>query len=115
MAPPPREKRSGPQSPGDRLTELDTAAAKQPESRSSLVIVRQGDRTRRYPRADASWYAPAPGRTRDWLSIRCPRCGGVHLARLRPGSEPGGRRRTPCGTVWVVVRRRYGTRAEAAA
>jgi len=60
--------------------------------------------------------APMPRNARGGPRIRCPLCQRVHLGRLRPGADPrGGRRRTPCGMVWVVVRRRYGARAEAAA
>jgi hypothetical protein len=46
-------------------------------------------------------------RGREWLSIRYPHCGGVHLGRLRPGAVPSGARRTPCDMVWVKVRRTY--------
>jgi hypothetical protein len=60
-----------------------------------------------YPLASASLYEPAPGRGRFWLSLRCPVCRGVHLCRLRDESEAGGLRRTPCGRVFVVVRRTY--------
>ena len=62
------------------------------------------------PLADASRYEPVNGRGREWLSIRCPYCKGVHLARLRPGAKPGGPRRTPCDRVFVVVRRTYAPR-----
>jgi hypothetical protein len=79
---------------------------------TSLPSVRRGGRKRRYPVASASHYRPVNGRGRDWLSIRCPRCGGVHLARLRPGTQPGGPRRTPCGKVFVVVRRTYAPKAD---
>jgi hypothetical protein len=79
------------------MSEYDTPAP----NRGSL------GRGRRYPRADASRYEPVSGRGQEALSIRCPYCSGVHLGRLRPGAEPGGPRRTPCGMVWVVVRRVY--------
>lgn len=106
----PHKARGGP-SPGDRLAKSAPAKAAKPEESTLAPSVRRGRRARQYTRADASLYAPVPGRGRTWLSIRCPRCGGVHLARLRPGAEPGGRRRTPCGTVWVVVRSQFGKRA----
>jgi hypothetical protein len=76
-------------------------------------MVRQGRRRHPYLVASASHYPPVNGRGRDWLSLRCPHCGGIHLARLRPGAEPGGPRRTPCGMVFVVVLRAYSPRAEA--
>ena len=41
------------------------------------------------------------------VAVRCPRCKGIHLGRVKPGWEPGGKRRTPCGTVIVVIRSRY--------
>lgn len=81
---------------------------------TSTRIVRRGSRKRQYPTADASRYEPVPGRSLEWLSIRCPYCAGVHLGRLRPGTEPGGPRRTPCGMVFVVVRRTYSPSADAA-
>jgi hypothetical protein len=59
------------------------------------------------PVASASVYEPVPGRGWVWLSIRCPYCSGVHLGRVRPGKSVGGKRRTTCGTVIVIVRRRY--------
>jgi len=61
----------------------------------------------RYPLASASLYTPVPGRGWCWLSIRCPRCGGVHLGRVRSESQAAGLRRTSCGTVWVIVRQTY--------
>ena len=78
---------------------------------TSVPTVRQGRGGQRYPRADASHYLPAPGRARDRLSIRYPYCESIHLGRLRPGTAPGGPRRTPCGKVFVVVRRTYAPRA----
>lgn len=60
-----------------------------------------------HPVASASLYEPVPGRGWVWLSIRCPYCSGVHLGRVRPGKSAGGKRKTTCGTVIVVVRRRY--------
>lgn len=114
--PPPRNGAGRPPTQEERPAEnTSSAAAKQTGTGSSLVIVRQDDRTRRYPRADASLYEPVSGRGRAALSIRCPICGGVHLGRLRPGTDPDGKRRTPCGTVQVRVRRRYAPRKEAAA
>lgn len=68
---------------------------------------KRGRTSRRPPRASASLYAPVPGRGLVALSIRCPRCGGVHMGRVRPGTEAAGKRRTPCGTVVVVIRSRY--------
>jgi hypothetical protein len=50
---------------------------------------RAARRREQYPRADASLYEPVRGRGLEWLSIRCPYCAGVHLGRLRPGTEPG--------------------------
>lgn len=108
---PPRKTEGAPP-PAERLPETTSAAAKQQEGTVVLSVRRSGG-ARQYPRANASQYEPVPGRGRIWLSIRCPRCGGVHLARLRPGAEPGGRRRTPCGTVWVIVRSRYGAKRTA--
>lgn len=117
MAPPQRNARGGPQSPpGNRPAEITTTATAKQQDEGTLVLsISGGGRKQQYPRADASLYEPVRGRGRVWLSIRCPHCAGVHLGRVRPGTEPGGVRRTPCGKVWVVVRRRYGTRAEAAA
>lgn len=108
----PKKTRGGPP-PGDRLAEITPAAAK-PQKAPLMPSVRRGPRTRQYPVASASLYEPVPGRGRVWLSIRCPRCHGVHLGRLRPGATPGGLRRTPCGTLWVVVRRCYPARRGAA-
>lgn len=68
----------------------------------------------RYPVADASEYGPVRGRGLRALSIRCPRCKGVHLARLSGDAVASGPRRTPCGWVWVVVRRVYGQAGRAA-
>jgi hypothetical protein len=111
---PPRKERSGPQSPtGNRPAEESVAVAKR--EGSSAATIRQGADIRRgtarhggYPVANASQYGPVRGRGLRALSIRCPVCGGVHLARLSPGAVAGGPRRTPCGWVWVVVRRVYG-------
>jgi hypothetical protein len=80
---------------------------------TSLPSVGRWGRERCYPLASASRYKPVNGRGREWLSIRCPYCGGVHLARLRPGTAPGDPRRTPCGKVFVVVRRTYSPKAAA--
>lgn len=103
---------------GTASASITTATAKQ-QGTSALSIQRGADsgqaRRPSYPIAPASLYRPVPGRRMWWLSIRCPRCAGVHLGRLRPESEPGGKRRVPCGTVYVVVRRTYGTSPEAAA
>jgi hypothetical protein len=91
------------------------SAAEEPQTLEAppvAAIVRQGRRKHRYPLASASHYAPANGRSRDWLSIRCPYCAGVHLGRLQPGTVPGGPRRTPCGIVWVKVRRTYSPSAD---
>lgn len=64
---------------------------------------------RRYPVAYASLYAPTGQRTRWWAAIRCPHCGGVHLARLRGRSDLPGVRRSGCGRlVWIAVARTYG-------
>jgi len=69
-------------------------------------------RTGRLPVASASLYEPAADRTWWWLSIRCPRCGSVHLGRVRTESDAGGPRRTGCGRrVWVIVRRVYRSHA----
>jgi hypothetical protein len=76
---------------------------------------RAARRIEQYPRADASLYEPVRGRGLEWLSIRCPYCAGVHLGRLRPGTEPGGPRRTPCGPVFVVVRKTYRSQTTAGA
>lgn len=105
----PDDARGGPgdPTPRDRPTD-DTAAAKRADAATSLAggSDRRTER-RRPPRASASLYAPVLGRSQDALSIRCPRCGGVHMGRVRPGTEAAGKRRTPCGTVIVVVRGRY--------
>jgi hypothetical protein len=105
-----RPNTDGPHEGGRRPEITDAAAATAGLDAASV----KGARPRhRYPRADASLYEPVNGRGRGWLSIRCPHCRGVHLGRLRPGTEPGGPRRTPCGMVWVVVRRTYRPRTEA--
>jgi hypothetical protein len=107
MAPP--EKRSGPGlAIQDRPAKSAPAAAAKQQDEGTVVPSLGGrGQERQYPRADASLYEPVPGRGRVALSIRCPYCSGVHLGRLSPDAEPGGRRRTPCGTVFVVVRRTY--------
>ena len=99
--------KGGPQAtePGNRRQNTTAATTKQ--HGSSVASVSGAGRDGRYPVADASHYPPVSGRDRDWLSIRCPRCGGVHLARLRPGALPDGPRRTPCGKVFVVIRGTY--------
>ena len=96
---------------GGRHPEITDAAAATAGLDAASV---KGARPRhRYPRADASLYEPVNGRGREWLSIRCPHCRGVHLGRLRPGTEPGGPTRTPCGMVFVVVRRTYSPAVDA--
>lgn len=102
----PSRKTEGAPPPAERLPEIPAPAAKQ-DGGTVTPIVSGSRGARQYPTANASLYAPAPGRTLPALSIRCPWCDGVHLGRLRPGAEPGGVRRTPCGTVWVVIRGRY--------
>lgn len=64
-------------------------------------------RRTRYPVAAASLYQPVAGRSWWWLSIRCPKCCGVHLGRVRDEAEARGARRTTCGVFWVIVRRTY--------
>jgi hypothetical protein len=116
MAPPPRKKRSGPGlAIQDRPAKSAPAiAAKQQDE--GTVVPSLGGRglERQYPRADASLYEPVPGRGLVALPIRCPRCRGVHLGRVRPGTKPGGVRRTPCGVVEVVIRRTYRASGAAA-
>ena len=102
--------------PNDHPKNAPASADKSPSGLSSVASVDRDDGGRRerrgqYPQADASRYEPVPGRGRPALSIRCPYCGGVHLGRLRDGSPAGGLRRTPCGKVWVVVRRTYRSKA----
>lgn len=76
-----------------------------------MTIPRTADKRRahrrRYPEASASLYQPVAGRSWWWLSIRCPKCRGVHLGRVRDESEAAGARRTTCGFLWVIVRRTY--------
>jgi len=96
----------------DSRPHADSAAATAPEVDA---IVRHGaddrqakTRRGRLPIASASLYEPAAGRTWWWLSVRCPRCGAVHLGRVRTEAEAGGPRRAGCGRrVWVIVRRVY--------
>jgi hypothetical protein len=114
MAPPPREKRSGPGIANRDRLNVDTATAAGATGTSAVSLSGRA-RTRRYPRADASLYEPAPGRGRFWLSLRCPFCRGVHLCRLRDESQAGGPRRIPCGRVFVVVRQRFRASQGAAA
>jgi hypothetical protein len=109
-----------PGSPDDGPKNAPASANESPSGLSSALSVTRDngeDRSRRvqYPQADASRYEPVPGRGRPALSIRCPYCGGVHLGRLRDGSPAGGLRRTPCGKVWVVVRRTYRSKMNSGA
>jgi hypothetical protein len=99
--------------PKDRPKNAPASADQPPAGASSAASLKGTGRKRRYPLADASHYQPVNGRGRDALSIRCPFCKGIHLGRVRPGTEPGGPRRTPCGMVFVVVRRTYSPRAAA--
>lgn len=106
--------------PQDRPKNAPASANESPSGLSyAPSVTRDGGehRSRRvqYPQADASRYEPVPGRGRPALSIRCPYCGGVHLGRLRDGSPAGGLRRTPCGKVWVVVRRTYRSKVNSGA
>lgn len=119
MALAPPRKAEGAPPPAERLPQItSTATAERQGTPAAAILQRRADigqkRRGEYPVANASLYHPAPGRARVWLSVRCPICLGVHLQRLRPGAEPGGLRRTPCGTLWVVVRRRYGRTTEVA-
>jgi hypothetical protein len=109
----PPNARSGPQSPtGNRPSKPSSTAAAKPQGPSPDRSLRRGARTRgRYPAADASLYAPVPGRAWWWLSVRCPRCRGVHLARVRDAAQAPGPRRIPCGLVRVIIRRTYGASA----
>ena len=67
------------------------------------------------PLASASLYLPCGNRTRRWLSVRCPHCGGVHLHRLAEGDDGTGKRRTGCGkTVYIKIRSVYRTTADKA-
>ena len=62
----------------------------------------------RHPVAHASLFAPAGRRTRWWLTILCPHCGGAHFSRLRDPEDADGVRRVGCGRrVWIVVARTY--------
>jgi hypothetical protein len=99
--------------PDDHPENAPASADQPPAGASSAASVKVARDDRRYPPADASRYMPVNGRGQDALSIRCPRCGGVHLGRVRPGTEPGGPRRTPCGVVFVVIRRTYAPKAAA--
>jgi len=109
-----REARGRPLGQSSRPTNAPASAAdKHPAWVSSAASVTAAGRRRQYPLADASRYRPVNGRGRDGLSIRCPYCKGLHLGRIRPGIEPGGPRRTPCGMVFVVVRRTYSPKAAA--
>ncbi len=106
---PPRKERSGPRTakPEDRHQNIATATAKR-QRPSPGVMVRQGDRGRRYPLASASLYEPAYQRTWWWISVRCPHCGAVHLHRVRREQDAGGVRRTGCGRrVFVKIRTVY--------
>jgi hypothetical protein len=110
MSPPRNARGRPPGHPSSRPDNAPASAAEEAEGASSAASVRVARRRRQYPLADASRYEPVNGRGREWLSIRCPYCKGVHLARLRPGAKPGGPRRTPCDRVFVVVRRTYAPR-----
>jgi hypothetical protein len=104
-----RPNADGPHEGGRRPETTDAAAATAGLDAASVKAARQRGQ---YPRADASLYAPVTGRGREWLSIRCPYCAGVHLSRLRPGTLPDGPRRTPCGKVFIVVRRTYAPKSQ---
>jgi hypothetical protein len=109
-----RNARGRPPGKSSRPTIAPASADQHPDQRaSSAASVRVASGNRRYPLADASRYEPVNGRGRDALSIRCPFCKGIHLGRVRPGTEPGGPRRTPCGTVYVIIRRTYRPKTEA--
>ena len=76
-----------------------------PSSKSSLHSVRG---LHRIPTANASLYQPVAGRTWWWISLRCPHCRGVHLARVREEADADGPRRAGCGRlVRVRVRTVY--------
>ena len=94
MRQPPDTKNGGPQVAEPESRQKTSVAAKRAGSPLDMVrqpvAIRPQGRRGRYPVADASLYEPVPGRGREWLSIRCPYCHGVHLGRLRPGTDAGG-------------------------
>jgi hypothetical protein len=100
--------------PDNRPAEEFTAAAAKQTPMPSLATISGGSGKRQEaPLAFASMYEPVAGRKLRALAIRCPRCGGTHLGRVREDCEPGGLRHTPCGRVRVVVKRVYSAREAA--
>jgi hypothetical protein len=107
--PPPRAKslpRTRRKTAAKEAADVFTITATSDTASLSAGRVRRG----RAPLASASKYLPCGARTRCWLSVRCPWCGGVHLHRLADGGDGGGRRRTGCGrVVFVKIRQTYGS------
>lgn len=114
---PPRKKQGGPQSPGVRLAELDTAAAtaKQQGPSSAAMVTQQPAAGQRPepPTVYASAFAPCAGRKLWGLTFICAWCGAGQFGRARTEAKLAGTRRTRCcgRLVLVKVARTYPGRA----